>query len=85
MWVPAWKKKRAQRQPAYAIIILYLAKVSILIFGGMAELADASRLGRGGSVHVGSSPTIPTKIEITDKALANELQLDSSAEVDTSQ
>ena len=48
MLVPAWKKKRAQRQPAYAIIILYLAKVSILIFGGMAELADASDLESGG-------------------------------------
>lgn len=48
MLVPTGKKKRAQRQPAYAIIILYLAKISILIFGGMAELADASELESGG-------------------------------------
>ena len=60
MWVPAWKKKRAQRQPAYAIIILYLAKISILIFVDMAELVYASVSKSGGLAHVGSSPTIHT-------------------------
>ena len=60
MLVPTGKKKRAQRQPAYAIIILYLAKISILIFCGYGGIGIRVSLKIWWFIRVGSSPTIHT-------------------------